>query len=321
MEPSAGVDAVRLGFVLSTRRSATGAEVARVAGVVGHRDAQVVEAVGDAGRVPGGGDRRPGAGAGRRALEGDRGDAGAGVGGVRAQRDRAAQVGAGVVHRRAGRGVVDDAVLDDRGRARVARVVGDDDPEVVDAVGEPGRVPVDGVRVGRVGAERRPRVGVRGRDLEVDALDAGARVARRGRQRDRAAEELAGVGEAAAGGRRVDRPRVGGRARRRRCRRRRWRAPGRCGCRRPGRCSRAGSCRRPRRRRRGGTRRSSRPRSRRTRSSGPGSRSGRSGPASIVVCGATVSTVHANAAGVGSTLPAASVARTWKVWLPSARPV
>ena len=44
------------------------------------------------------------------------------------------------------------------------------------------------------------------------------------------------------------------------------------------------------------------------------------GAVSIVVCGAIVSTVQANVAGVGSTLPAASVARTWKVWLPSPRP-
>ena len=43
------------------------------------------------------------------------------------------------------------------------------------------------------------------------------------------------------------------------------------------------------------------------------------GATSMVVCGATVSTVQEKVAGVGSTLPAASVARTWNVWLPSVR--
>jgi hypothetical protein len=37
------------------------------------------------------------------------------------------------------------------------------------------------------------------------------------------------------------------------------------------------------------------------------------GPAVIVVSGAIVSTVQVRLAGVGSTLPAESVARTWKV--------
>ena len=36
--------------------------------------------------------------------------------------------------------------------------------------------------------------------------------------------------------------------------------------------------------------------------------------------GAVASIVQVKEAGVGSTFPAASVARTWKVWLPSARP-
>ena len=36
--------------------------------------------------------------------------------------------------------------------------------------------------------------------------------------------------------------------------------------------------------------------------------------------GAVASIVHVWVAGVASTLPAGSVARTWKVWLPSARP-
>ena len=41
----------------------------------------------------------------------------------------------------------------------------------------------------------------------------------------------------------------------------------------------------------------------------------------IVVFGAAVSTVHAKVAGERSTLPAASVARTSKVWGPSPRPL
>src|SRR5688500_13171009 len=49
------------------------------------------------------------------------------------------------------------------------------------------------------------------------------------------------------------------------------------------------------------------------------------GPDTIVVSGAVVSagasTVQLYPAGVASVLPAASVALTWKVWPPSARPV
>ena len=41
----------------------------------------------------------------------------------------------------------------------------------------------------------------------------------------------------------------------------------------------------------------------------------------IVVFGGAVSTVQERVAGVGSVLPAGSVARTAKVWAPSARPV
>ena len=37
--------------------------------------------------------------------------------------------------------------------------------------------------------------------------------------------------------------------------------------------------------------------------------------------GAVESTVHVELAGVASTLPAASIARTWNVWLPDARPL
>jgi hypothetical protein len=43
------------------------------------------------------------------------------------------------------------------------------------------------------------------------------------------------------------------------------------------------------------------------------------GPESIVVSGAAVSTVQECEAGVGSVLPAGSVALTSNVWLPSAR--
>ena len=42
------------------------------------------------------------------------------------------------------------------------------------------------------------------------------------------------------------------------------------------------------------------------------------GPLSMVVCGAAVSTVKPRDAGVGSTLPAGSVARASNVWAPSA---
>ena len=45
------------------------------------------------------------------------------------------------------------------------------------------------------------------------------------------------------------------------------------------------------------------------------------GAAVMLVSGATVSTVQEKLAGVGSVLPAASVARTWKVWLPEAKPL
>ena len=45
------------------------------------------------------------------------------------------------------------------------------------------------------------------------------------------------------------------------------------------------------------------------------------GPLAIVAEGAVVSIVQVNDEGVGSTLPAWSVERTWNVWLPSGRPV
>ncbi len=45
------------------------------------------------------------------------------------------------------------------------------------------------------------------------------------------------------------------------------------------------------------------------------------GPLLIVVSGSTVSTVQVREAGLPSVLPAASVARTWNVCEPCARPV
>jgi hypothetical protein len=45
------------------------------------------------------------------------------------------------------------------------------------------------------------------------------------------------------------------------------------------------------------------------------------GPAVIVVSGSTRSIVQVCVAGVGSVFPAGSVARTSKVWPPSARPL
>ena len=46
---------------------------------------------------------------------------------------------------------------------------------------------------------------------------------------------------------------------------------------------------------------------------------GPAGPAVIVVSGAAVSIVKELAAGLGSTLPTASLARTSKLWAPSLR--
>jgi adenine deaminase len=43
------------------------------------------------------------------------------------------------------------------------------------------------------------------------------------------------------------------------------------------------------------------------------------GLAVIVVSGAVASIVQVKLAGVASTLPAGSMARTWKVWLPSVK--
>ncbi|MFP2964290.1 hypothetical protein ACLEPN_42955 [Myxococcus sp. 1LA] len=45
------------------------------------------------------------------------------------------------------------------------------------------------------------------------------------------------------------------------------------------------------------------------------------GPLTMVVSGAVASTVHVRVAGVGSTLPAASTARTARVCSPSSSPV
>ena len=46
---------------------------------------------------------------------------------------------------------------------------------------------------------------------------------------------------------------------------------------------------------------------------------GSAGPDSIAVSGGVTSIVHAYDAGLGSLFPAASVARTWKVWVPGSR--
>ena len=78
------------------------------------------------------------------------------------------------------------------------------------------------------------------------------------------------------------------------------------------------ACRRPTRRRRRGTRRSSPAWLAENANVGVASFVGPEGPLSIVVCGAAVSTVKLRDAGVGSTLPAGSVARTSNVWAPSA---
>ena len=43
------------------------------------------------------------------------------------------------------------------------------------------------------------------------------------------------------------------------------------------------------------------------------------GPEVMVVSGGVVSTVQEYVAGLGSVLPAVSLARTWKLWLPSVR--
>ena len=179
-----------------------------VARVVGHPDAQVVEAVGDARRVPRRGDVRPRARARRRALIGDRRDARARIARGRGQVDGALEIRAWVVHDRGRVRVVDQAVLDDRGGERVAHVVGDDDAQVVEVVRDPGGVPGRRVRGGRVGRDRAPRAGVGRGGLEDDLLDAHAGVARRSREVDRAAQRAARVGEAAARRGRVHRPGV-----------------------------------------------------------------------------------------------------------------
>ena len=132
-----------------------------VAGVVGGEDAEVVLAVGLQGRVPARGLVRPGAGADRRALEGDGVDAGAaGVGGVAGQRDRVADVGrVGRSGDRAGRVGVVDADGDRRRGGGVAGEVGGDDAEVVLAVGLQGGVPAGGLV--------RPGAGAGGGALEL----------------------------------------------------------------------------------------------------------------------------------------------------------
>ena len=141
-----------------------------VAGAVGRDHAEVVAAVGDGGRVEAdrvgrarvAGDRRPAVRAGGRALEGDRGETGAAVRSRGAQRDGAAQVRARVVER-GGRSRVVDPHAGDRGRGRrVAGGVGDDHAQVVEPVGDRGRVPG--------GGDCRPGSGACGRGLVGDRV-------------------------------------------------------------------------------------------------------------------------------------------------------
>ena len=77
-------------------------------------------------------------------------------------------------------------------------------------------------------------------------------------------------------------------------------------------------CTNPMRRRRPGTRSVEPAWSAENANVGVASFVGPDGPLSIVVCGAAVSTVKLRDAGVASTFPAGSVARTSNVWAPSA---
>ena len=164
--------------------SGEGGRAARVAREVGRDHAQVVQGVGDAGRVPRRRDAGPGACTCGRALEADGGDAAAaGVGRGGVEIDRALEVLAGVVHRRDGRDRVDDPRVRRGGGIDVSADVRRPDVERVRALAERGVVPrararnpcaaVDaalerGARlVGRVG-EGRVGVRVRGRRRGVD---------------------------------------------------------------------------------------------------------------------------------------------------------
>ena len=165
----------------------------------------------------------------------------------------------------------------------------------------------------RVRLRRRAR---RERRAVQAALERRARLGRRERERRRRVVGRAGR-TARDGGvreRRLDRERARGGRRRPRCRRRRWRGPGTCTCRRPAgracaaRCS-SRTCRSPSPARRGGTRSSSPVSLEENANCGEAVLIVPVGPESIVVSGATVSTVNVRVAGVGSTLPAASIAR------------
>src|SRR5439155_16269 len=117
----------------------------RVPGVVGRDRAQVVEPVVERSRVPERRGRVPVVPAGRRVFVRDRGDAGAGVAGVRGQGDGRADVRARARQRHDRTRVV-DAPLRDRTGLGVAGDIGDEDPEVVQAVAEAGRVEARRVR-------------------------------------------------------------------------------------------------------------------------------------------------------------------------------
>ena len=159
-----------------------------------------------------GGDRRPRAAAGRRALEVDMVDARAGVRCGGGQRLGGAQILAGVVLARRGRRVVDAHVRDRAGGRGVAGHVVRDDAQLVDAVRDPGRVPGDAVeRRRRDGADRRPGRGVR-RVLVGDGgkprrITVGRRVVLGRRERDGLADVRAGARHRPGRGRGVPMPR------------------------------------------------------------------------------------------------------------------
>ena len=170
-----------------------------VAGDVGHLDRQVVDAVGDVGRRPGGRGR---AGLGAGVVVDDGGDARAArVVCGRREVDGAAEVRARVVQDRDRRRVVDAARADAGAPRRVAGDVGRLRAEEVEAVGEARRVERELVRVGVVdrAGQRRPRAAVDA-VLELDLRDARAGVGGRALQRDGRARFAPGSSSAVAGG-------------------------------------------------------------------------------------------------------------------------
>ena len=164
---------VPVGSVLSTRTWTVAGVASAFPADVGGEDAQVVEAVGEPGRVERGAvrrrrvgrDVRPGAGAGGRALEGDGVDgARRGVGGERGQCDGgAAQVAPAAGGDRAGRPCPVDSRQDELCRL-AAGIVGGADAEQARAVGRDR--PGDGVGRRRVGPPS---------DVQVSAAQVGGR--------------------------------------------------------------------------------------------------------------------------------------------------